>query len=236
MTDSFADDDLCLIEGSSTVRNVRRDFSEWHLGRAPFVFWALDVNIPAVRERVGEAEQHMAGLLLDDYRRQSHVTLDLCGFPAEIPEHADDFGANFLHRQFAALRLADLSDFEIEIARLGSFSSAPFLSVGDERSHIAALRACLAVDGCHSLFGNYVPHVTVGLYADAWPTKDVQQRLASFRPSATVSCRIERISLMSYSPAEVAGALDLLGDYQFSSGEMCWHADAKKMGFSDIPG
>ena len=236
MAEGFADEVACLIDGSHTLRNVRRDFPEWHLGRSPFVFWALDVDIPAVRERVGEAALHLSGLLLDDYRRQSHITLDLCGFPADPPQHADDFGAEFLQKQFAALRQAGLSVFEIELGGLSSFSSAPFLRVGDPGGYLDALRTCLAVEGGHRLFGNYVPHVTVGLYAEAWPVDGIQRRLASFQAEAALSCRIERVSLMSYNPSEVAGPLDTLGDYWFVSGEMRWHAAARKLGFSDFPG
>ncbi|MBS1140723.1 MAG: 2-5 ligase family protein [Proteobacteria bacterium] len=231
-----ADEEICLIEGSSTLRNVRRDFPEWHLGRSPFVFWALDVDLPAVRDRVAMAGQHMAGLLLDDYRRQSHITLDLCGFPAEVQRNPDDFGAEYLQKQCGALRLAGLSDFEIELGGLSSFSSAPFLSVVDRGGNITALRKCLAVDGSHRLFGSYVPHVTVGLYADEWPVEYVKRRLTGFPSGAALSCRIKRVSLMSYSPSEVAGALDLLGDYWFASGEMRWHAAAGKMGFPDFSG
>jgi hypothetical protein len=43
-------------------------------------FWALDVDTPELRQAVSRAECHLSGLLLDDYRRQPHVTLDLCGF------------------------------------------------------------------------------------------------------------------------------------------------------------
>lgn len=231
-----ADEEICLIEGSSTLRNERRDFPEWHLGRSPFVFWALDVDLPAVRDRVAMAGQHMAGLLLDDYRRQSHITLDLCGFPAQVPRHPDDFDTAYLWQQFDALRQAGLSEFEIELGGLSSFTSAPFLKVVDREGRIAALRECLAVDGCHRLFGDYVPHVTIGLYADAWPTESVKKRLAGFHSGETLPCRIERVSLMSYSPSEVAGALELLGDYWFALGEMRWHAAAGKMGFPDFLG
>jgi 2'-5' RNA ligase len=231
-----AGDGDCLIEGSSTLRNVRRDFPEWHLGRSPYVFWALDVDTPAIRLRVEEAAQHLAGLLLEGYCRQPHVTLDLCGFPATLPRRSDDFGVEFLKRQFAALRRAALPEFDIEVGGLGSFSSAPFLGIGDNRGHIAALRACLAEDGTHRLLGSYVPHVTVGLYAEAWPRESVQRLLAGCRSGNAVSCRIEHLSLMSYNPLEVGGALDALGDFRLASGEMHWHAAAEQLGFSDVSG
>jgi hypothetical protein len=42
----------------------------------------------------------------------------------------------------------------------------------DRGSHIAAVRGCVAVDGQSRLFGNYVPHLTVGVFAGAWPAAE----------------------------------------------------------------
>lgn len=213
-----------LIEGTHTVCNVRRDFPEWHLGRSPYIFWALDVDLPAVRAQVARAGAHLAGFLLDGYCRQPHVTLDLCGFPSALPGHADEFSPALLERQCSALRSARVRDFEIEVGRLSSFSSAPFLGVVDQGGQIAAVRRCLAVDGQPRLFGDYVPHVTVGLYAGAWPVAEVGARLAGFAADDRTCCRVERISLMAYQPSKVGGPLSCIADYQLASGEMRWHA------------
>jgi len=213
-----------LIEGTHIVCNVRRDFPEWHLGRSPYVFWALDVDLPAVRGQVARAGAHLAGFLLDGYCRQPHVTLDLCGFHSALPGAVDEFSPALLERQCSALRSAGIPDFEIEVGGLSSFSSAPFLSVVDRGGHLAAVRACLAVDGEPRLFGNYVPHVTVGLYAGAWPVAEIGARLAGFAAGGSTCCRIERISLMAYQPSEVGGPLSCIADYELASGEMRWHA------------
>lgn len=224
MTGSPTEVSAILIEGSQTLPNVRRDFPEWHRGRAPYVFWALDVDLPAVRAQVALAGAHLDGFLLDGYGRQPHVTLDLCGFPSVIPGRSDEFSPFLLERQCSALCAARIPVFEIEVGRLSSFSSAPFLTVVDRAGHIAAVRACLAVDGQPRLFGDYVPHVTVGLYADAWPVAEVGAKLASFAAGHGTFCRIERISLMAYQPSEVGGPLSCLADYELASGEMRWHA------------
>ena len=214
-----------LIEGSHTVCNIRRDFPEWHLGRSPYVFWGLDVDVPAVSAKVARAATHLDGYLLDGYRRQPHVTLDLCGFPSTQSTRADEFSPAFLERQCSALRAANLSVFEIEVAGLSSFSSAPFLGVVDRGGHIAAVRRCLDVDGRPRLFGHYVPHVTVGLYGGAWPADEVAGRLAGFSVGEVAPCRVERISLLAYQPADIGGPLTCLADYALASGEMHWHAD-----------
>lgn len=212
-----------LIEGSHTLCNVRRDFPEWHLGRSPYVFWGLDVDLPAVRAQVAQAAAHLDGYLLDGYRRQPHVTLDLCGFPGASAGRADEFAPAMLERQCAALRAAGLAAFEIEVGGLSSFSSAPFLGVDDRGGNIAVVRQCLAVDGGPRLFGDYVPHVTVGLYGGAWPAEQVGAKLASFPAGEKTCCRIERISLLAYCPTEIGGALSCLADYHLASGEMGWH-------------
>ena len=216
-------DGLSLIEGAHTLRNVCRDFPEWHRGRSPYVFWALDVDFPAVRAQVKRAGDHLSGLLLDSYSRQPHVTLELCGFPSHAPAGDDEFSKEMIDRQCSALRAAQVPAFEIIIGGLASFSSAPFLQVADFAGRIAAVRNCLAVDGRHRLLGRYVPHVTVGLYADAWPVTNIAARFGQYVAGEPSHCQIERISLMSYSPSLIGGELSAVADFHLASGEMRWH-------------
>ena len=205
-----------------TLRNAQRDFPEWHRGRPHYAVWALDVDVPAIRQRVAAAAGHLSGLLLADYCRQPHVTLSLCGFPSACPQHADDFGAAALSAQLAALRQARLRPFDIEVGALASFASAPYLAVQDAGGQIAGLRKCLA-DGRLKDFGDpYVPHVTVGLYADAWPLSEVQTRLTSFSEIESLCLRISGISLLSYASAQIGGALACMARYDFQSETLHW--------------
>jgi len=223
-----------VIEGSRTQRNERRDFVEWHRGRSPYVFWALDVDTPDVGRRVAAAQRHLSGLLLDGYERQPHVTLELCGFAATAPLLAEDeFDASHLEAQVAAMPKGAPAPFEIEIGPLDSFTSAPYLALDDASQGIAAVRACLAIDGAWRLFGDYVPHVTVGLYADAWPADAVGARLASFGMGEPVRLRIGRVSLMSYDPARIGGPLGRLGCFHLDSRDMRWQGEAAR--FSGLP-
>ena len=210
------------IAGTHTLRNQRRDFSEWHRGRAPYVFWALDLDFPEVGQRVAEATRHLDGLLLDGYRRQPHVTLELCGFPAAVPAADDEFPPSRLESQCRVLQRARVPAFGIEVGSLASFASAPYLAVRDDGGQIAALRACLASHGRYRLDGPFVPHVTVGLYADVWPLAEVRSRLAAFEPAAPVPCRVGRVSLMSYVPGEIGGPLTCIGDFDLVRHEMRW--------------
>ena len=211
------------IPHAFTLRNVRRDFPEWHLGRPRYALWALDVDVAPVRQRMQAAQGHLDGLLLPDYCRQPHITLSLCGFPSDAPRHADDFGTEMLRAQLAALRQARPQPFEMEIGALATFTSAPYLSVRDAGGHIAALRACLTGEAGSEPGFTYTPHVTVGLYADAWPMPAVQARLASFAGDAPLRLRVAGVSLMAYAAAEIGGPLTQMADYDFGSGALRWN-------------
>lgn len=227
--------DFHLPPGGHCIRNVRRDFTEWHRGRPRYLLWALDVDVAGVRRRVAVAQRRLHGLLLDGYRRQPHVTLSLCGFPCAEPRCADEFGPARVLAQLAALRAARLAPFDIAIGALGSFASAPYLAVADPGGHLDRLRVCLAA-GTPSqrecadapdpdLDADpypYTPHVTVGLYADAWSTDAVRPRLARAAAEAPLSLRIARIGLFGYATHDIGGPLTRLADYELANGVFCW--------------
>lgn len=182
--------------------------------------------MPAVARRVAATAGHLGDWLLEGYARQPHVTLDLCGFPCARPNSDDEFGRELLAGQIAALQAAGPAPFAIEIGDPDSFLSAPYLAVHDPVGGIAALRRCLAIDGKHRLLGDYVPHVTLGLYARAAPFASVLDRLFACRIADKLVCPIDRLSLMAYAPAEIGGQLVCLADFQLGSGALCWHDDS----------
>ena len=200
-----------------TIENVRRDFPEWHLGRPHYALWALDVDTAPVRHAMQAAGAHLDGLLLDGYRRQAHITLALCGFPCDTPQHADDFSPATLARQLDALEASGIGAFALHIGRLASFTSAPFLAVHDVDSGIARLRRALTGSAAEP-GGTYTPHVTVGLYAGAWPTAEVLPRLDAFEAGPPLRCTIDGVSLMRYAAPDIGGPLETISRFRFGHG------------------
>ncbi len=198
-----------------TVRNVRRDFVEWHLGRPAYVLWALDFDTATVLPRMQAAQAQLADLLLDGYCRQPHITLSLCGFPSDSPVHADDFGPELIQAQVQAMQQLHLAPFEIEIGDLDTFTSVPYFTVHDASGQLAALRACLTAKGAQVASGDYVPHITVGLYADARPLATVQARLRRCVLPEPVRVPVRGISLLTYQAADIGGVLSRLASYPF---------------------
>jgi hypothetical protein len=67
---------------------------------------------------------------------------------------------------------------------------------------------------------SYVPHVTVGLYADAWPLAMVQARLSRCVLPEPQRVSVTGLSLLSYAAAEIGGPLTCLARYGFDSGRL----------------
>ena len=216
---SSAMQDTLTPSSAKTIRNIQRDFPEWHLGRPHYLLWALDVDLEPVRQRVAAAQNHLSARLLDGYVREPHITLSLCGFPSVAPRQLDDFGADLLHRQIDALHRLRPQAFTIAIGALDGFSSAPYLSVADSGGHIERLRASL--DLCpHPLARtDYRPHVTIGLYAHAWPLAEIEAELAGFAPGAPLRVEVSRLSLFAYVSAQIGGSLIRVADYEFGQGQ-----------------
>ena len=197
-----------------TLRNVRRDFHEWHLGRPHYALWAIDVDLPPVRRLAEQAAALLDDVLLDDYRRQPHITLALCGFPTLQPEHPDDFGPAGLEQQLAALQRLAGPPFRMEIGGLASFTSAPFLSVRDVDGGIGRLRHALCGPRTEP-GGAYTPHVTVGLYGGEWPTGPLLGRLDA-GGGEIVHCTVTKLSLMCYAASDIGGPLAKLGEFDLA--------------------
>ena len=211
-----------FLANQYTIKNVKQDFHDWHQGRSRYVLWAIDVDFPTVRQQVAVACQHLDRFLLEGYCRQPHITLGISGFLNQKSQHADDYTASSFEADLAALRNADIQPFKVEISTLASFSSAPFFHVSNPGNSLHKLHACL-----HSVTSDanfqYVPHVTVGLYSEAWPAQTVSDHLDNLQQKCVTSCLVDKISLMSYAASEIGGQLTTIADYDLARAEIKWH-------------
>jgi len=195
-----------LPEYPKTIPAEIRDFPEWHHGRETYAVWILPLEDDAIRETFEAAREHLDGYLLEPYRRQPHITLFVCGFLVDRSQYNDDFTHEQLQAQFGALEQADIAPFEIEIGGLNSFTSAPYLEVGDPEGGIPRLREILSRGAREFRTAPYTPHLTVGLYAEAFPSKGVMRRLASF-PRTPIRWAVNQITLATYKAREFSGRL-----------------------------
>lgn len=224
MTDLF-DIREKFLANPYTIRNVQQDFQAWRQGRRRYAFWAIDVDVPSVKAQVSIAKQDLEPFLLPEYSRQPHITLGISGFLSGRVHHADDYAADNFEADLTALKSLQLKPFMIEIGTLASFGSAPFLHVRDSGQQLGLLHRCLHRVAADADF-QYVPHVTVGLYAQAWSTASVSKILDAYTQHAATQHFVTSVSLMSYMAAEIGGALIKVADYDLMRATVEWHEPA----------
>jgi hypothetical protein len=200
-----------------TLASVQRDFVEWRKERTHYAVWAIDVDTPALRAAIAAMRAHLADCLLPDYRRQAHITLHLCGFPAALPNLDDDYPAATLRDQIATLQAAAPAPFVLEIGRPDSFTSAAYFSVDDHSGGIHAARCALAGNRNPDEIFPYTPHVTCGLYRDEFPLPALVQRMAACDSGLPVRLQVDRLTLMVYEAAIIGGPLSGLCKFDLTT-------------------
>lgn len=213
------------LESSHTLANIDRNFAEWHQGRPRYAFWAITLDKPTVRQRVHDLQTQLSYWLLPDYERQPHVTLQVCGFPNHIAKSDDDYDMRHFTLQILRLRQRAPKPFDIEIGGLSSFSSAPFLHVGDAQQYIAAFNESLSTTPARDKVENFIPHLTIGLYRCAWPKALVGQALDACECDEPLVCRITRLSLMTYETHTIKGPLSVLAEFDLLTHSVEWKSN-----------
>jgi 2'-5' RNA ligase len=207
MNYEFSEITEMLCQVPTTIPAENRDYPEWHHGRETYAVWVLQMENQAIQEKFKAAREHLSSYLLEPYHRQPHITLFVCGFLVDESQYNDDFTQAQLGAQMQALEKAKIQPFEIAIGGLNSFASAPFLEVHDPEGGIAHLREILASGAREFRTAPYTPHLTVGLYAGAFPSEDVARRLAVFS-SQPIRWEVNQITLATYKADEFAGRLN----------------------------
>jgi 2'-5' RNA ligase len=198
----------------ATIPSEVRDFREWHRGRKTYSVWLLRCNEnTAIIEKFHAAREHLNAYLIEPYHRQPHITLFVCGFLVKEPRYNDDFTQVQLDAQVQALEKAEIQPFEIEIGGMNSFASAPFLEVQDPDGGIPRLREVLSQGACEFRSALYRPHLTIGLYSDAFPGKELLARMADF-PNEPLRWMVKQVTFATYRAEKFAGKLSNVYDFR----------------------
>lgn len=198
-----------FLELGQTAMNRQADFSGWHQGRAWFALWALMPQAPELLALHARLVAELADLSIAPYLRQPHVSLAIAGFPNPNPSLPDEYSPPLLEQDLQALQGLALAPFELVWSQIHSFALAPYLAV-ELCPQLAALQQ--ALHQAYPAPKPYVPHLTLGLYREAWCCRQVQARLQALAV-APGSCRIDSIALVAYRSDQLAGSLRTLGRF-----------------------
>jgi len=205
-----------------TLVNRRDDFACWHRGRKRYAVWVIEIDEAIIERRVRVVRQHLADVLLADYRRQSHVTIGVCGFPASVRHHEDDFLPVVLVKQLQALHAVHMQPFSIEITGPDSFEAAPFLHVVDCDQGIDRLRVCLGAASREYEGFSYTPHLTVGLYGGVCPRSLLFERLERFKILEPLRQEVRCLHWASYDAIDIGGPLRVLATFDLQRKRVRW--------------
>lgn len=174
-----------------------RDHADWRRGRIDYAVWLIDAHDAPLRARLAMLRARLGDLWLPQ-RRAPHLTLHVCGFVAEHAVHDDDCPRAALAAQHAALQALAPPPFELTIGGLDSFDSAAFLAVDDAQHALPPLRAALDAVRPEIRFAPYVPHLTLGLYAQAWRKDEIRRRHAALPALPPLRLRVSALRLAGY--------------------------------------
>lgn len=192
-----------------TIPTEKRAYEKWHKGRRDYAVWTIGIENQSVQSRFDAAKTHLAAFLLKPYQRQAHVTLFVCGFLAAVKRFNDDYAVEESKCHLQTLREAKPIPFEIEVGGINSFATAPFLEVFDVSGGLKRTREVLLGTRSEISRGEYIPHITLGLYSGAFETKMVVDKMSSFGLGSPLAYVVNEICLTTYSAQMIAGPLSV---------------------------
>lgn len=191
---------------SATLVAQPRDYPEWHKGRSRYGIWMVPIDCPRVLGYVEKVTEQLSDLL-HPTRRQPHLTVFVCGFEQPERVHDDDFTADQLARQMAALQRLQPPACSLQIGVPDSFASAAYLRVGDPDGQLSSWREALGEGGREVRFGPYVPHVTLGLYRRQLGAAELRRRLDAVTGTRQVELPVSRLEYADYDSRDMFGRL-----------------------------
>jgi 2'-5' RNA ligase len=214
-----------------------RDFAEWHRGHPWCAVWVVCADVPEVASAVAQGRRVLARALLPRHARQPHITLayrGLCGGGQEGTEDGVEFGRAGLLADIARLKAAGGAPFAVQVQGVESFTTVPYLAVGEGACTLAHWHAVLGgpLGGAAVEGWRYVPHVTLGHYVVAMPLRQAVARLgAAGVAGQAMHLEVRTLALVRYATRDIAGPLQAEGFFDLQTGR---YAAAPGALFGDV--
>ncbi|ENU26944.1 2'-5' RNA ligase family protein [Acinetobacter modestus] len=198
---------MLLQAETQLIATEMRDYPEWHLGRSDYGLWYIEIDQPELIHYLDEIQAQFSGLLLPAQQRQYHITLFVCGFlqPA-VKQYDDDFQIQQLQQQIKLIEALQLIPFELEITQIDSFNSALFLHIQDQQGVLAQIRQQFAHVSDEVAALEYCPHITLGLYREAWLSDIVLERMQQLSVK-TINIEVKKLTFGYYKAQILQGFL-----------------------------
>lgn len=188
-----------FIKNKLTCKNENRDFVEWHKGRERYAIWAIEVKDEEWIRYLLNARDCLDEYLLQGQHRVAHITLFACGFYEE--------NEKLIEAQISSLKKEGLKSFTLGLSELDSFLSAPYFSISDVSNSLSCMRELLANHKLEDGSGGYTPHMTVGLYDEAYSTVLLAEKIKTYERVTVSDIIVNKISLMTFETNDIFSPL-----------------------------
>ncbi|WAU74972.1 MULTISPECIES: 2'-5' RNA ligase family protein [unclassified Acinetobacter] len=198
---------MLLQASTQLIATELRDYPEWHHGRSDYGLWYIEIDQPELIRYLDQVRTPFSNLLIPSNQRQYHITLFVCGFlTADVKKYDDDFQIAQLNRQIDLVKQLQLKPFELEITQIDSFSSALFLHIKDKDHVLAQIRQQFAQLSGEIAALEYCPHITLGLYREAWLSDIVLERIQQ-HSIKTINIEVKKLTFGYYKAQILQGFL-----------------------------
>jgi 2'-5' RNA ligase len=200
-----------FLDHQNTQPIELRDFPEWHQGIEHFGFWAIEISHPDCLNKIQSHQRHLSKKIHPLYLRQPHITLVAAGLMAD-----NFYNQDLLKQHIKQLENINLQAFPLQLAHCNSFTTCPYLYIGDPQDKLNSLRNCFndVAESDHP--EDYIPHVTLGFYNQAYRTSDIIKEISSIN-SIELEFMVSDIIFAQYKTSEIQGPYQVLHRIKLAS-------------------
>lgn len=186
---------------------IWQDYPDWHKNRQNFAVWYIEIDHPTIIHYCQKLRQQFSQFLHDDYHRQFHITLFVNGFLVDEPQFDDDFTSADLARQIDQLQNMNCPAFSVYLTHIHSFSSSLFIQVNDEYQYLTKLRQQLGQTLVEVAPTQYVPHITLGFYHQAFLGQTILDKIAQVT-TQNIEMKVNKLICGIYQANQLQGKLN----------------------------
>ncbi|WP_180173342.1 2'-5' RNA ligase family protein [Acinetobacter sp. YH12029] len=215
---------MFLKPSTQVVPTLNQDYPDWHQGRHHYALWYIEIQDPELLAYLTALRAQFLDLLYTPNTRQFHITVFICGFFQELNktqlfDHSeqrwnDNFSADELALHQQQLRQLSLSNIRLCTGQINSFQSALFIEIVDVERKLDHLRQALNLSSNEIAPIEYCPHITLGLYKQAWNSDDIFERIQQIEQHS-FDFESEQLTFGHYQAQVLQGVLSPYYQHQF---------------------
>lgn len=210
-----------FLAAETTLATRDYTWPAWHhKQRKQFFFWGLLPECQVLEQAIQNTHKHLSPYLLEDYQKQTHITLYAAGFLTEEKQYKDDVTWQELQQQVELIQNLNSDCLELKAGALNSFLGAPFIEVIDKAGRLQYIHQALTQQFGSDRDNALIPHITLGLYKNNFSTRIIENKFlaieAAKQANETNSTEInlseiefscKQVQLISYSSEDIRSPL-----------------------------